>query len=150
MIFAQIYLPTYSNGLKDVGAWLGCKWSGANASGAQLIIWRMKWQALREPAAKQNLITYNSEDCQALQVVSEALVRLCSPDHRPHLENRADPSAVLAEGSASKATLWPSFSSTVEGFEAINEATRWDFQREKVYLRNRQTAEAYLQGTAGY
>jgi len=26
-IFAQVYFPTFSNGLKDVGAWLGCEWS---------------------------------------------------------------------------------------------------------------------------
>jgi len=135
VIFAQIYFPTYSNGLKDVGAWLGCKWSGVNASGAQSIIWRMRWQNSGEPALKQSLITYNAEDCQALQAVTETLVRLCRPDHRAALESGTDPAAVLAEQSASKATLWPSFSSTVEGFEALNEAARWDFQREKVYIR---------------
>ena len=136
-IFAQIYFPTHSNGLKDVGAWLGCKWSSANASGAQSVIWRMNWQDLGEPSAKQSLITYNSEDCQALQVVTKALVRLCSPDNRPNLENGADPAAVLAEGSASKDTLWPRFSSPIESFEHINKVARWDFQREKSVRQDR-------------
>jgi len=135
VIFAQIYFPTYSNGLKDVGAWLGCKWSSVNASGTHSIIWRMRWESSGEPALKQSLITYNAEDCQALQTVTETLVRLGCSDHRAGLENGTDSTAVLAEQSASKATLWPSFSSTVDGFEAINKAARWDFQRDKVYIR---------------
>ncbi len=134
-IFAQIYFPTYSNGLKDIGTWLGSKWSSANASGAQSIIWRMNWQASDDPSIKQSLITYNSEDCQALQNLTEALAQICGPDHRLDLENGADPRAVLAESSASKDTLWPRFSSAIDSFEAINKAARWDIQREKVYVR---------------
>src|SRR5262249_25594914 len=30
VIHASIYFPTYSNGLKDVGAYLGCTWSEDN------------------------------------------------------------------------------------------------------------------------
>ena len=32
-IFARIYFPAYSNGLKDVARYLGFNWSEANASG---------------------------------------------------------------------------------------------------------------------
>jgi predicted RecB family nuclease len=41
VIHASIYFPTYSNGLKDVGAYLGCTWSEGNASGAQSVAWAM-------------------------------------------------------------------------------------------------------------
>ena len=122
VIFAQIYLPTYSNGLKDVGAWLGCKWSGANASGAQSIIWRMKWQASREPAAKQNLITYNSEDCQALQVVSEALMSCgtgysrCRPA-RPRRPWRAGGAAAGAFVAAKLASVGDVVEQTAAGHQ---------------------------------
>jgi predicted RecB family nuclease len=134
-LFAQTYFPTYSNRLKDIGAWLGCKWSSTNPSGTQSIIWRMDWEKMGDPALKQNLITYNSEDCQALETLTETLVRMCSPEHRVDLENGADPKAVFADTPAPKDTLWPRFSSTIESFEDINKAARWDFQREKVYIR---------------
>ena len=135
VIFAHIYFPTHSNGLKDVGAWLGCKWSGENPSGTQSIIWRMNWQESRKPSVKQSLITYNSEDCQALQVLTEVLILLCSPHHRVVLEKGTDPTAVLAERSASKDALLGRFTTPINDFEVINKAARWDFQRERVYIR---------------
>jgi predicted RecB family nuclease len=135
VIFAQIYFPTHSNGLKDVGSWLGYKWSGVNASGAQSIIWRTEWQESGDPAAKQKLMTYNSEDCQALQIVTEALARLCSPDHRPDLDKRIDPAAVLAESPDTKDTLFRRFTTSIEDFKVISKAARWDFQRDRVYVR---------------
>ena len=33
VMFAQIYFPTFSNGLKDIAGWLGFKWSEPDASG---------------------------------------------------------------------------------------------------------------------
>ena len=135
VIFAQIYFPTYSNGLKDLATWLGHKWSVPYPSGLRSIIWRMAWEASRDPVAKESVILYNSEDCQALEVLTGFLSRLCEPGHRAALENGTDAAAVLAEESTTRATLWGSFSSTVEGFEAINKAARWDVQRDKVYIR---------------
>ncbi|MGD0261588.1 MAG: IS66 family transposase [Verrucomicrobiota bacterium] len=137
-LFAQIYFPTYSNRLKDIGAWLGCHWTSANASGTQSIIWRTQWEKSGDPALKQELINYNSEDCQALETLTDTLTQLCSPDHRSDLENGTDPKAVFAEPSTSKDTLWPRFSSAIESFASINKAARWDFQRERVYIRTDQ------------
>ncbi len=134
-IFAQIYFPTYSNGLKDVGAWLGCKWSSANASGAQSVIWRMNWQQSGDPVVKQNLIAYNAEDCHALQVLTDIVLRLCSPATRPKLDNGTRPEAVLAESPRTRDTLWRRFTTPIKDFEIINKAARWDFQRDKVYIR---------------
>jgi predicted RecB family nuclease len=137
-MFAQVYFPTYSNGLKEIAGWLGHSWSHKNPSGAQSIIWRVQWQESGQPDAKQNLITYNAEDCQGLQILTNSLIRLCSSDNRPNLENGADPKAVLAERSTSKDTLWPRFSSEIKSFEVINKAARWNYQRERVYIRTDQ------------
>jgi predicted RecB family nuclease len=71
-LFAQVYFPTYSNALKEISAWLGYKWSSTTASGTQSIIWRMNWEQSRDPSIKQNLVTYNLEDCHALQVLTDA------------------------------------------------------------------------------
>ena len=48
-LFSRVYFPTYSNTLKDIGAWLGCKWSAAASSGAQSVIWRMDWERSSDP-----------------------------------------------------------------------------------------------------
>ena len=32
-IYAQIYFPTYSNGLKEISGYLGFRWSGSPSSG---------------------------------------------------------------------------------------------------------------------
>jgi len=44
LIFARIYFPTFSNSLKDVAGWLGYRWSEANWTGLQTIVWRERWQ----------------------------------------------------------------------------------------------------------
>jgi predicted RecB family nuclease len=134
-IFAQVYVPTYSNSLKDIGMWLGFKWSRENASGIQSIVWRMKWQQASDCLCKDDLITYNAEDCHALHVLADVLVRLCSPDVRPNLENGTEPTAVLAESPTSRDTLWRRFKTPVADFEIINKAARWDSQRDKVFVR---------------
>jgi len=65
-IFAQIYFPTYSNGLKEVAGWLGLKWPSPELSGLKAICWRDNWQKSNAHAFKTELINYNSADCAAL------------------------------------------------------------------------------------
>jgi predicted RecB family nuclease len=65
-VYAQVYFPTYSNGLKEIAGWLGFKWSEDGASGIQSMAWRQAWEESGDPALKRKLVTYNSEDCQAL------------------------------------------------------------------------------------
>jgi len=48
-IFAQIYFPTYSNGLKEVAGWLGLKWPCPELSGLKAICWRDNWQKSNDP-----------------------------------------------------------------------------------------------------
>ena len=42
-IYARIYFPTYSNGLKEIAAYLGYRWPEPSASGLLSITWREKW-----------------------------------------------------------------------------------------------------------
>ena len=41
VIFAQIYFPTFSNGIKEIAGYLGFAWSDPSATGVQTIAWRM-------------------------------------------------------------------------------------------------------------
>ena len=67
----HVYLPLYSNGLKDVARYLGYRWSAPNASGGQSLLWRREWIENRSDSAKAELLRYNMEDCFALKRVTE-------------------------------------------------------------------------------
>ena len=42
---------------------------------------------------------------------------------------------VDADKADSKTTMWGKFSSSINGFEAINKAARWNYQRDRIYIR---------------
>jgi predicted RecB family nuclease len=71
IIRSNIYFPVYSNGLKDIGRYLGCAWSDPEASGVQSLVWRRKWEQTRDDIYKQKLIAYNHEDCAALKRITD-------------------------------------------------------------------------------
>ena len=73
VLHASVYFPTFSNGLKDVGRYLGCTWTDEEASGLQSLVWRARWEQSREPVWKDKLVTYNAEDCAALKKVTECV-----------------------------------------------------------------------------
>ena len=83
IIYAHVYFPTYSNSLKDIGRYLGCRWTATEASGLQSIVWRRQWETTGAATFKDTLTTYNMEDCLALRTVTECLYAICpSPPAR--------------------------------------------------------------------
>ena len=77
VIYAQIYFPTYSNGLKEIAHHLGFQWSESDASGLYTLMWRAQWESSKDAGLKQKLVTYNAEDCEALERVTSAVAQLC-------------------------------------------------------------------------
>lgn len=77
VIYGSIYFPTYSNGLKEISRYLGFAWSEGTASGLHSLSWRAQWELSQDDGLKQKLITYNAEDCEALERVANTIVRLC-------------------------------------------------------------------------
>ncbi len=134
VIFAQVYFPTFSNGLKDIAGYLGFQWSDAGASGLQTIRWRHEWAASGSPSPKQGLLAYNAEDCEALEVVANKLVEL----HQ---------AAPQAEGSSLDGVIHTSqlarqypytFKRNAFSFpelDVINKAAYWDYQRQRIYVK---------------
>jgi hypothetical protein len=78
VIYPHLYFPTYSNSLKEIGRYLGCAWSAADASGLQSIVWRAQWEAGAGEEWKRKLTRYNLDDCTALKTVTEQLRRIIS------------------------------------------------------------------------
>jgi predicted RecB family nuclease len=83
LIYARVYYPAYSNDLKSIASCLGFEWSTPNASGIQAIAWRHEWETTRQEDTKQRLLTYNLEDCAALENVVRSLYSVSSDGPQP-------------------------------------------------------------------
>ena len=137
MIYAQVYFPAYSNGLKAVADWLGFRWSVPDASGAQTIHWRHEWERSRDIKIKQRLVTYNSEDCQALELVERTIHGLCPVGKQLESGKAGNPDVVCTD------SLKPDYpyrlgtkTFAMPELEEINKAAYWNYQRERVYVRS--------------
>ena len=135
VIFGQIYFPTYSNRLKEIAGWLGFKWSEQEASGLQAIIWRQEWEQTRARLEKEKLVRYNVEDCAALELVTGAVGQIVQENIEGNSGTRDRIEVVVANNVDRKETIWPRFSSSIEGFDIVNRAARWDYQRDHIYIR---------------
>ena len=56
--------------MKEIAGVLGHRWSAANASGDQAVLWRRRWDETQDPHIKEELVRYNMEDCIGLKLVS--------------------------------------------------------------------------------
>jgi hypothetical protein len=132
IIFARVYFPTYSNGLKDIAGYLGFRWTETAASGLLAIAWRRQWEYSKAANLKDALLRYNAEDCAAAQMVAEALAALTK-----------SPSATGGDRVVDVDTLrrdypqhFGKMSCVLPEFDEINNAAYWDHQRDKVYVRS--------------
>jgi predicted RecB family nuclease len=140
LIYSHVYFPSYSNGLKDVGACLGCSWTEAKASGTQSLVWRIRWETTHAEEWKRTLITYNLEDCSALRRVTEyiyaarAIVDL-AVESRPSTEG-GPPVAPVQEidrlGSEHRKGRVRFFH---PDFEHVSKCAHFDYQRQRVFFR---------------
>lgn len=76
VIFAQVYFPTLSNRLKEIGHFLGAKWTGPVTSGLQSLAYRLEWEHSLAPDLKAALATYNRDDCVAIETVTSHLIQI--------------------------------------------------------------------------
>ena len=83
VMFAKIYFPTYSNGLKEIAGWPGHGWREINASGLRTICWRHAWEQTSDQASKRTLLTYNSDDCVALELVAKTTLQAFFQPQQP-------------------------------------------------------------------
>jgi len=126
LISNDIYVPTYTNGLKDIANYLDFKWSDEKASGLQSIIWRYKWELNPDLKLKEKLITYNIEDCRALIQVQNWLFSLSENNENTVLANSLKQQNIFKWG----VTVF-----ALEHFNEINAKAYFDYQRQHIFLR---------------
>ena len=140
LVYAHVYFPCYSNGLKDVSGYLGFSWTAPEASGIQSIAWRKRWEAGHVDDWKQKLLTYNREDCDALRKVTELLYAIGS---RPPDANSLQPTVQDGPPVTSVEELDRLGTVNRRGkidffhpdYKYINGCAHFDYQRERVYVR---------------
>jgi predicted RecB family nuclease len=139
-IHAHVYFPTYSNGLKEVGRYLGCTWTDQNASGLQSLVWRARWEEAREGVWKDKLVMYNAEDCAALKKVTEHVQAIGEAARMRSSETAVAPSG-LPVAWADEVGRHPTRREfcharfSIPDFDHVNQCAYFDYQREKVFLR---------------
>lgn len=70
-----------------------------------------------------------------MELVARAVEQVINRGLGPTSEAIDGLEVVAANNVDCKATMWPRFSSSIEGFETINRAARWDYQRDHIYIR---------------
>ena len=131
-LHSDVYFPTYSNGLKDIGRHLGFSWTHANASGLQSLAWRKRWELTGDDEFKQKLVVYNADDCRALKRVTETLEGICQEQH-------AEESAAAWEEVKFEPRKrdWGTIDFVFPDFDYINKCAYFDYQHDRVYLRGK-------------
>src|SRR6266702_406169 len=132
-IYGKVYFPARSNSLKDIGRFIGAFWTSPNASGLQTLVWRHQWEETRHTEYKQLLVTYNQEDCLALQTLTNELTRIGSTaDSQPNIDFADHP----------KQLSTPVGEQIHSRFEAILKFAHADYDGKKIRIRQDDTEES--------
>src|SRR5262249_3050586 len=133
-IYASLYFPTFTNGLKDIAGHLGFTWSNPSLTGSRAALLRRSWEIEPNDETKQTLIRYNMEDCRALQLVADAIDRF---------QRELQQGTVATSNVVDVATLqvpfqrtYGPFATNSKDFRHINNAAYWNYQRERVFARS--------------
>ncbi len=133
VIFAQFYFPTYSNGLKEIGDYLGFRRSEARMEGLLSVVSRHQWVVSRDSYSQQQLRTYNAEDCAALDFLVGRLLQTS-------LSHNNDALGPVRTDSLPRTSLFHfgDIKFVIPEFDHINETAYWDYHRNRVRVRCNQ------------
>jgi transposase-like protein len=136
VIYGQVYFPTYSNGLKDIAVFLGFKWSTEDPSGVRSLLWRSKWEVTKDATWKHNLLTYNAEDCEAVQKIAEAISAIIPENATP--ESASTSTNIVHADALKRQRLyqWGKTDFSLPEFDFINRCAYWDYQRDRLHVRS--------------
>jgi hypothetical protein len=139
VVYSHIYFPTYSNSLKDIGAYLGCSWTDASASGLQSITWRRRWEASHDDHLKLKLIEYNRDDCAALRQVTDFVCSIGKTSdsvvRNPGIQSTPEIASAEAIKPQRKEHAWFPKNTFMPDFDVVNRHATFDYQRDHVYIR---------------
>jgi predicted RecB family nuclease len=124
-IFGRIYFPTRTNRLKDICGYLGFEWSSANMNGLKSIIWRYEYDKTQKSLFRDELITYNKEDCTNLQRLKDVIQGIHHGSLRPDVKAANDQNQILSSN----------IQKVVEEFGAVLKSAHGDYEQSKILLK---------------
>jgi predicted RecB family nuclease len=151
ILISHVYLPTYSNRLKDILQYLGFEWDHRGADGLLSIVWRRRWELSKDDDLKTRLITYNRDDCVALECLLEFLQRMHTSgdvsDGESQFGGRAPVIDVRSLDSYGERHSWRTSKLTLSDFISVNKCAYFDYQRAKVFARTNKTIRRAVTAT---
>src|SRR5262249_38284353 len=156
VIYLNVYYPTYSNSLKEIGGYLGCKWSVPPSYGAESFFLREWGEEKKDDSRKENLIQYKLEDFRALEAI---LFHLRGINEEAITEASAseEKAIALAEEAHNPSDYrkWGPGDYATDEFKRLAECAYFDYQRSKIRLRattklRRLQRRASKGGTSSY
>lgn len=139
--YSNIYLPSYTNGLKDVANLVGFRWSEQNASGVQSIVWRKQWEQTQEKELKRKLLQYNMEDCYALMKVKELVQTIITNDTSANEHSQLPERVYPGELKRNSIFSFQDKNFALPEMELINTCAYFDYQKERVHVRSNDTPQ---------
>ena len=138
VIHPHIYFPTYSNGLKDIGRFLGFERAHENTTGLLSIVWRKSWQVNKAAETKTRLLEYNHDDCRTLKRIVEFMRCLAAPGSSGGVLSQIPFKSTQSEDLIKDRPHWDLFRPreyASDDFKKVAQCAYFDYQREKVYVR---------------
>lgn len=135
LVSTQIYFPTYSNSLKEIAQYLGFRWTHSSASGLYSLMWRSLWDRTRDTHLKDRILTYNAEDCTALEIVFDCVLRL-SQQQEGDVTTGAESVVRVESIRGTDSYRFGKIEFSLPELDYINKAAYWDYQRSKIYVRS--------------
>jgi predicted RecB family nuclease len=141
VVYPYVYFPTYSNGLKEIGRFLGHPRVHEDATGLETIAWRKNWETDKDLGLKSKLMQYNYDDCVQLKRLCEFVARLNSPEFTNSTEDLSLPKLSRTEELKKDRPRWEKFGPreyVLSDFKHVVQCSYFDYQREKVFIRTHQ------------
>jgi predicted RecB family nuclease len=136
LIFGNIYFPTYSNSLKDIGNYLGHHWSNPISSGIQSIVWRRHWQESKNIEIKNELMKYNEEDCRALHKLVDFINAIFSDNFSEEVTKKEDGLIFVSQMDYDdERKIFKELKYASKDIEVITKQAYFEYQRNKIYFR---------------
>jgi predicted RecB family nuclease len=132
-VFGRVYFPVRSNSLKAIGGFLGAVWAEPNASGLQSLVWRYRWEESRDDGLRARLLRYNQDDCLAVQLLWDELLRIKFSAESNDLVDFADHPKQFASEIGSQVHA---------RFEEILRSAHADYQKNRICVRTGNNAQA--------
>ena len=141
LIRTRVYFPTYSNSLKEIGEYIGAKWSDPHSSGIQSLVWRERWLRSGRTPWKDRLLRYNQDDCRALKQVCEFVEQIAKSRNPEGADSREALVFTDSLPKAERRTLFSNLEFALPEFKRISQCAYFDYQRDKVVARSEQARE---------